>query len=54
MTDYGTLLDAMEDVDKVVFVASTDEQDKEELGLRNILRALQDTRTFTYGAAEVN
>ena len=52
MTDYDTLLDAMEDVDKVVFVASTDEPEREELGLRNILRALQDTRTFTYGAAE--
>jgi uncharacterized protein YbjT (DUF2867 family) len=52
MTDYNTLLDAMEDVDKVVFVASSDDPEREELGLRNILRALQDTRTFTYGGAE--
>jgi len=55
--DYQSLLDAMEDVDKVVFAASagiTAQGDPatEEAGIRNILRALQDTRTFSYGAAE--
>jgi len=52
MTDYKSLLDAMEDVDKVVFVAESAEKANQEKGLRNIVRSLQDTRTFTYGDAE--
>ena len=56
MTDYVSLLDAMEEVDKVVFAASSTpteaEAEREEIGLRNVLRAFQDTRTYMYGAAE--
>ena len=49
MTDYASLLDAMEDVDRVVFAA---EGERELDGLREILRSFQDTRTFMYGDAE--
>jgi len=53
MTDYRSLLDAMEDVDKVVFVASVEaDREAEAEGIRNVVRAFQDTRTFTYGDAE--
>lgn len=52
MQDYRTLLDAMEDVDKIVFVASSSEPDAELEGLSNVMRAFQDTRTFMYGEAE--
>lgn len=52
MQDYRSLLDSMEDVDKIVFVASSSDPDAELEGLRNVLRAFQDTRTFTYGEAE--
>lgn len=53
MTDYKSLLDAMEDVDKVVFCASdSNDQARELLGLREVTRAFQDTRTFMYGEAE--
>lgn len=51
MTDYRSLLDAMEDVDRVIFAA--DAADDEELrGLSQVLRSFQDTRTFMYGDAE--
>jgi uncharacterized protein YbjT (DUF2867 family) len=51
MTDYRSLLDAMEDVDRVIFAA--DAEDDEELdGLQAVLRSFQDTRTFMYGDAE--
>jgi len=51
MTDYRSLLDAMEDVDRVIFAA--DAADDEELkGLTQVLRSFQDTRTFMYGDAE--
>ena len=52
MQDYQTLLDAMEDVDKIVFVASSSEPDAELEGLQNVVRAFHDTRTFMYGEAE--
>ncbi|KAL1495685.1 hypothetical protein AB1Y20_016548 [Prymnesium parvum] len=53
MTDYQTLLDAMEDVDKVIFCAGDSENHARELeGLKAVLRAFQDTRTFMYGEAE--
>ena len=52
MLDYRTLLDSMEDVDKIVFVASTASPDEEMVGLRNVVRAFQDTRTFMYGENE--
>ena len=52
MQDYRTLLDAMEDVDKIVFVASSSEPDAELEGLQNVVRAFHDTRTFMYGEAE--
>merc|ERR1719478_1086131 len=52
MQDYQTLLDAMEDVDKIVFVASSTEPDAELEGLQNVVRAFHDTRTFMYGEAE--
>ena len=46
MTDYRTLLDAMEDVDRVIFAA---EGDDELTGLSQVMRSFQDTRTFMYG-----
>lgn len=52
VTDYRSLLNAMEDVDKIVFVASTSDPEDELVGLRNVVRAFQDTRTFIYGEAE--
>merc|ERR1719238_1989419 len=52
MQDYRTLLDAMEDVDKIVFVASSSDPDAELEGLGNVVRAFHDTRTFMYGEAE--
>jgi len=52
MTDYRSLLDAMEDVDKVVFAAEGADEEKELVGLREVMRAFQDTRTFMYGEAE--
>ena len=52
MGNYRSLLDAMEDVDKVVFAASAADGEDELAGLQNVLRAFQDTRTFMYGEAE--
>ncbi len=56
VADYDSLLNAMEDVDKVVCAASPAtteaEQAAEEEATRNVLRAFQDTRTYTYGSAE--
>merc|ERR1719313_118664 len=49
MTDYRSLLDAMEDVDRVVFAA---EGESELDGLKQVVRSFQDTRTFMYGDAE--
>ena len=49
MTDYATLLDAMEDVDRVIFAA---EGENELDGLAQVMRSFQDTRTFMYGDAE--
>merc|ERR1719440_1460601 len=46
MLDYRSLLDAMEDVDKVVFAADTGRGDEELRGLSNVIRSFQDTRTF--------
>ena len=43
MTDYRTLLDAMEDVDRVVFAADGADADEELLGVSNVLRSFQDT-----------
>merc|ERR1719387_2883164 len=51
MTDYRTLLDAMEDVDRVIFAADADDEDEELTGLSHVLRSFQDTRTFMYGDA---
>lgn len=42
MTDYRTLLDAMEDVDRVIFAADASD-DEELLGLSQVLRSFQDT-----------
>jgi len=53
MTDYRSLLDAMEDVDRVIFAADcAGAEDKELDGLQQVLRSFQDTRTFMYGEAE--
>lgn len=54
MLDYRTLLDAMEDVDKVIFAADTQKTSAEDelTGLSNVIRSFQDTRTFMYGDAE--
>jgi len=52
MTDYRSLLDAMEDVDRVIFAADGADKDEELLGLSHVLRSFQDTRTFMYGDAE--
>ena len=53
MTDYRALLDAMEDVDRVIFAADCEgDEEKELLGLQQVLRSFQDTRTFMYGDAE--
>mmetsp|Transcript_27240 Transcript_27240/g.69231 ORF Transcript_27240/g.69231 Transcript_27240/m.69231 type:complete len:596 (-) Transcript_27240:410-2197(-) len=52
MTDYRTLLDAMEDVDRVVFAANAEDENDELLGLSEVLRSFQDTRTYMYGEAE--
>ncbi len=53
MTDYRSLLDAMEDVDKVIFAAEAALEYEQELdGLAKVVRAFQDTRTFIYGEAE--
>ena len=43
MTDYRSLLDAMEDVDRVIFAADAADDDKELLGLSQVLRSFQDT-----------
>ena len=52
MTNYRALLDAMEDVDRIVFAADGEDEERELLGLSNIVRSFQDTRTFMYGDAE--
>ena len=52
MTDYRTLLDAMEDVDRIIFAAEGADQQTELNGMQQVLRAFQDTRTFMYGDAE--
>lgn len=52
MTDYRTLLDAMEDVDRVIFAADAEDEETELSGLSQVLRSFQDTRTFMYGDAE--
>ena len=56
MTNYDSLLSAMDDVDKVVFAADASarggDTDEELRGLKNVARAFQDTRTFMYGEAE--
>lgn len=52
MTDYRSLLDAMEDVDKVVFAAEAEDPSAEIKGLNEVIRAFHDTRTFMYGNAE--
>ena len=53
MTDYRALLDAMEDVDRVIFAADCAGDEGTELeGLSQVLRSFQDTRTFMYGEAE--
>jgi len=52
MTDYRSLLDAMEDVDRVIFAADAENEDEELTGLSHVLRSFQDTRTFMYGDAE--
>ena len=53
MTDYRALLDAMEDVDRVIFAADCEgDEEKELVGLQQVLRSFQDTRTYMYGDAE--
>ena len=52
MTDYRTLLDAMEDVDRVIFAADGESEEVEIKGVAEVMRAFQDTRTFMYGDAE--
>lgn len=52
MTDYRTLLDSMEDVDRIIFAADGADEEIELNGLSQVLRAFQDTRTFMYGDAE--
>lgn len=52
MTDYRSLLDAMEDVDKVVFAAEAADPSAETKGLNEVIRAFHDTRNFMYGNAE--
>ena len=42
MTDYRSLLDAMEDVDRVIFAAESEEQEELE-GLSQVMRSFQDT-----------
>ena len=52
MTDYRSLLDAMEDVDKVVFCAGDSEDHERELsGLKEVMRSFQDTRCAAAAAA---
>jgi len=51
ITNYRSLLDAMEDVDRVIFAADA-EENSELTGLSNVFRSFQDTRTFMYGDAE--
>ena len=43
MTDYRSLLDAMEDVDRVIFAADGANNAEELDGLSNVLRSFQDT-----------